>query len=50
MDLAFVVSAGTLFALAVVFMVLIPGTKARVLPDAAPADADDTRVASASHG
>jgi MFS family permease len=50
MDLAFVVSAGTLFAVSVVFMVLIPGTKAQVLPDAAPADADDTRLETASHG
>jgi EmrB/QacA subfamily drug resistance transporter len=50
MDLAFVVSAGTLFAVAVVFMVLIPGTKGQVLPDAAPADADDTRLETASHG
>jgi EmrB/QacA subfamily drug resistance transporter len=50
MDLAFVVSAGTLFAVAVVFMVLIPGTKPQALPDAAPADADDTRLETASHG
>jgi EmrB/QacA subfamily drug resistance transporter len=40
MDLAFVVSAGSLFAVAVVLMVLIPGTKTQVLPDAAPAALD----------
>src|SRR4029453_5819083 len=36
MDLAFVVSAGTLFALAVVFMVVIPGTKPQAQPEDEP--------------
>jgi len=47
MDLAFVVSAGTLFALAVVFMVAIPGTKPQAQPDVAPI-ADETSLETAS--
>jgi EmrB/QacA subfamily drug resistance transporter len=48
MDLAFVVSAGTLFALAAVFMVLIPGAKAQVQPDVTPIDADESRLETAA--
>jgi EmrB/QacA subfamily drug resistance transporter len=49
MDLAFLVSTGTLFALAVLFMVVTPGAKAQVRGEAAPTDADHTSLETASH-